>query len=160
MIPLIFRVLLRVLKENQIPVRYLRFPAEPLMPYLKAPTLYLTYAPAGLVKQWLLKFLGLYNRKALLKSKIPSAYFMGVLFSGKMDAARVQEILPHYLRLAEHKGADIEVLLHPGGCKKEDIPWESSAKSFGQFYTASGRKTELQTAMQMINTVREKKEGF
>ncbi len=157
MIPLIFRVLLRVIEENNIPVRYLRFPAEPLLPYLRTPSLYLTYAPAGLVKQWLLKFLGMLNYKALLQSKIPSAYFMGVLFSGKMDTARVEKILPHYLRHAARKGADIEVLLHPGGCEKADIPWESSARSFGKFYTATGRKEELQTAIQLNNI---EKEGF
>ena len=37
---------------------------------------------------------------------------MGVLFSGNMDFARVGRILPYYIRLAERKGADIELLLH------------------------------------------------
>ena len=82
---------------------------------------------------------------------------MGVLFSGNMDFARVGRILPYYIRLAERKGADIELLLHPGGCGKTDIPWESSSKSFGKFYTAAGRKEELLTAIAIKNT---QKEGF
>ncbi len=157
MIPLIFRVLLRVIEENQIPVRYLRFPAEPLMPYLKTPSLFFTYTPSGLLKHWLLKVLGLRNRKALVKSDITSALFMGVLFSGRMDALRVQKILPHYLRLAARKGMDIEVLLHPGGCATQDIVWKSSAKSFKKFYTSPDRSEEFLTALQLKKV---QKEGF
>ncbi|MBQ4145216.1 MAG: ChbG/HpnK family deacetylase [Clostridia bacterium] len=42
MIPSVFRALSEVLKEEQIKVEYIRIPAEPLLPYIKTPSLYLT----------------------------------------------------------------------------------------------------------------------
>jgi membrane-associated HD superfamily phosphohydrolase len=61
----------------------------------------LSYSPVGLVKQWLLKFFALINRKSFKQANIPTAYFMGVLFSGKMTAPFIQKVLPRYLKLAE-----------------------------------------------------------
>ena len=57
MIPAVFSALLRVLEDEKIHPEYMRIPAEPVLPFIKTPSLYFTYSPINLIKQWLLKFL-------------------------------------------------------------------------------------------------------
>ena len=63
MIPLIFKTLIEVIKEEGVNASYLRIPAEPLKPYIFTPSLYLSYSPTGIIKQWILKILGFVNKK-------------------------------------------------------------------------------------------------
>lgn len=138
MLPPVFNALLQVLKDEKMNIEYMRIPAEPILPYLKAPSLYFTYRPVNLIKQWFLKFLWLCNKR---KAKhIKKAYFMGILFSGKMDEKRVLKILPAYEKLARKTGADIEVLFHPGFIEQEK---EIENIVFPKFYFSENRKTEF-----------------
>ena len=93
MIPLIFRTLMRVIREEDVDVEYIRIPAEPILPFIKSPSLYLTFSPVGLVKQWLLKFLNLVNRREFKKANIKSAAFMGILFSGRLTEDKINKLL-------------------------------------------------------------------
>lgn len=138
MIPLVFRTLMRAIRDENINVNYIRYPAEPILPYLKVPSLFVTYRPISLVKQWLLKLFGMMNKKELKQSGIKTAYFMGILFSGYMDKKRVLKVLPHYLALARKNKRDIELLFHPG-YEKNSVGFK---KKFYKFYFSSGRKTE------------------
>lgn len=141
MIPAVFNAILRVLKDEEINVNHIRIPVEPLTPFIMTPSLYHTYNIVNIIKQWLLNFLWLFNRR---KAKnIRDAYFFGILFSGKMDAKRVAKILPRYKKLAEKNGADIEVLFHPGYTDKlsnENVVFE-------KFYLSDDRKTEFDSVM-------------
>lgn len=145
MIPAVFKALMRAVRDEGIQVRYLRMPIEPIVPYLRQPSLYITYCPINLLKQGLLKLLGLINSAEFKESGIKTAMFMGVLFSGHMDAARVKKVLPHYIRLAEKKGMDIELLFHPGYTESGDAVMDDKKKGFNRFYAAGGRKTEYNT---------------
>ncbi len=109
MIPAVFRALLKVIKDEKINLEHMRIPAEPLLPYIKIPSLYFTYRVVNVIKQWLLKFLWLINKRHISKNEIHSSYFMGILFSGKMDEKRVNKILPKYIKMSEKNGRDIEV---------------------------------------------------
>ena len=143
MIPLIFEELLAVIREENLKVQYMRYPAEPVLPYLKTPSLYLTYHPVNLIKQWLLKALGVVNRHSLQNAGIRTGCFMGILFSGHMDERRVKKVLPHYLKLAEKKNSDLEVLFHPGYMEEGDSVLDIHKTGFNKFYASSGRKTEF-----------------
>ena len=149
MIPLIFKVLMQVISDEGINADYIRVPSEPVMPYLFAPSLYFTYKPANIAKQWVLKFLGSVNKKELEKSGINTAYFMGILFSGKMDEKRVNKVLPHYQRLAQKNGKDIEILFHPGYLKSGENVFDEEKKSFKKFYFSKGRKIEFDTVKRL-----------
>ena len=70
MIPLIFKTLMRVIREQEVLVEYIRIPNEPILPYIKSPSLYFKISPVGLVKQWLLKFLNFVNRKHIKKANV------------------------------------------------------------------------------------------
>ena len=145
MIPLIFKTLMRVIREEGLKVSYLRIPNEPLLPYIYTPTLYFEYNPIGLIKQWLLKMLAFANRRELKKSKIQSAYFIGILFSGKLNEARIRKLLPHYLKLAKKHNKNIEIGFHPGYIKDGEKLLDGSRQDFRKFYFSPWRNIEHET---------------
>lgn len=149
MIPAVFRALNKVLFDEEIKITYMRIPAEPIMPYIKTPSLYFTYKPINIIKQWLLKLLWTLNMREAKKYKIPTSYFCGILFSGKMDEKRVSKILPKYKELAKKDGKDIEVLFHPGfmDVDKEDINHKNIV--FKEFYLSKNRKTEFDSVIKI-----------
>ena len=149
MIPAVFKALLKVLNDEKINPDYMRIPAEPLLPYIKTPSLYFTYKPINIIKQWLLKSLWLINKSQARKYNIPASYFFGILLSGKMDEKRVSKILPKYKKLAEKSGRDIEVLFHPGytnGCESD---LKDKNIVFEDFYLSPNRKTEFDSVMKI-----------
>lgn len=143
MIPLVFGTLLKVFSDMKIKPEYIRFPSEPVLPYIKRPSLYRTYKPVNITKQFTLKFLGLFSKTKLKSSGINTALFMGIMFSGHMDKARVEKIIPEYLKLAEKKKADIEILFHPGYMLSGEKTGFS--EKFSRFYFSENRKTEYDT---------------
>ena len=143
MIPAVFKTMLKVLSDEGITAEYVRIPAEPVIPYIKAPSLYFTYSPINIIKQWLLNGLWLINKREAKNYKIPTAYFMGILFSGKMDEKRVSKILPEYVKLAKKNGKDIEVLFHPGYINKNEVDFKNKNIVFEDFYFSENRKTEF-----------------
>lgn len=149
MIPAIFKTLLRVLKEENIKAEYIRIPAEPLMPHIMTPSLYFSYKPANILKHIILSFFKLLNSGAFKKSGLKTAYFMGILFSGDMTSDKIQKILPRYIKLAEKKNADIELLFHPGYAKRGEFKEFRARESFIKFYLSKQRKKEYNTLMQI-----------
>lgn len=145
MIPLIFKTLMRVIEDEGLNVEYMRIPAEPISPYVFTPSLYFEYNPIGLIKQWLLKMLAFANRRELKKSKIQSAYFMGILFSGKLNDARIRKLLPHYLKLAKKHNKNIEIGFHPGYIKNGEKLLDGSRQDFRKFYFSPWRNIEHET---------------
>ncbi len=149
MIPAVFKALLKVLNDEKIDLKYIRIPTESLLPFVKTPSLYFTYTPINIIKQWLLNFLWLINKKEAKKYKIPTSYFFGILLSGKMDEKRVKKILPKYIKMAEKDGRDIEVLFHPGYLEKSEIDFKNKNIIFKKFYSSENRKTEFDSVMKI-----------
>lgn len=149
MIPAVFRALMRVLRDENIIVQHMRIPSEPILPYLTTPSLYLTYNPVNLLKQWLLKFLWKLNKRQINREQIPTSLFMGILFSGKMDEKRVAKILPKYQKLAQKSGKDIEVLFHPGIADQKEISLQNKHIVFHKFYFSKNRTTEFDSVIKI-----------
>ena len=145
MIPYIFRTLMRVIKDEGLKVKSIRFPAEPTLPYIFTPSLYLEYSLAGLIKHWILKILAIWNRKELKKSGIDFSYFMGVMFSGKLTERRIKKLLPRYMKLAERNNRDIEIGFHPGYIESQEDLIKGKRESFTKFYISSWRNKEYDT---------------
>ena len=150
MIPSVFKALVKVLKEENIKVDYLRIPAEPLMPFIKTPSLYFTYSLVNIIKQWLLNLLWLIDKKELKDFNIPTALFFGILFSGEMDQKRVAKILPQYIKLANKTSRDIEVLFHPGYLEENETDFKNKNIVFKDFYLSKNRKTEFDSVMELV----------
>lgn len=149
MIPAIFKTLISVLKDEKINVDYLRIPAEPILPFIKKPSLYFTYSCINLIKQWLLKLFWVIDKKYLRGFHVPTAYFLGILFSGKMDEKRVTRVLAEYVKKAKKDGRDIEVLFHPGYADKNVKDLKSKNIVFEKFYLSENRKTEFDSVMKI-----------
>lgn len=149
MIPAVFRALVKVLSDEEISLKYMRIPVEPILPYIQTPSLYFTYKPINIIKQWLLKFLWLINKKQAKKFGISAPYFFGILFSGKMDEKRVNKILPKYKKLAEKKGRDVEVLFHPGYTDLQKNDLKNNNIVFNKFYLSPDRKTEFDSVIKL-----------
>ena len=141
MIPLIFRTLMRVIREEDVEVEYIRIPAEPILPFIKSTSLYLTFSPVGLAKQWLLKFLNFINRKEFKKSNIKSAAVMGILFSGQLSKDKINKLLPYYLQ----QNKNIEIVLHPGYLERGEALIDGCKPSFEKFYYSKWRRVEYNT---------------
>ena len=153
MIPGVFRAMLKALQEENITPAHIRIPVEPLLPFIKAPSLYLTYKPINIVKQWLLNLLWLFNKNEAKKHNIPMSCFLGILFSGEMDEKRLMKILPAYSRLAEKRGWDIEVLFHPGYLEKPDPGFGEKHVVFDSFYLSENRRKEYDSVMKFQKEV-------
>ena len=145
MIPLVFSTLLRAIRDLGLKVSYMRIPAEPIGPFLREPSLYLTYRPTNLVKNAVLNFLWYFNRKQFRESGISTAIFCGILFSGEMDQRRLAKVFPHFLRLAQNRGMDLEFLFHPGAILPGEPFLDPKKTGFCDFYRSSGRLTDGET---------------
>ena len=149
MIPSIFKALVRVLEEEDINLKHIRIPAEPLYPFITTPSLYFTYGAVNIIKQWTLNFLWMLNKHQAKKHHIHTSYFFGILFSGKMDEDRVMKILPKYTRIAEKHGKDVEVLFHPGYSDESGNEFSGKNVAFKHFYSSDNRKTEFDSVMKI-----------
>ena len=159
MIPLVFKTLMRAIRDEQVTVSAIRIPAEPLSPYLLTPSLYTAYPLTGLIKQWLLKCFGLINRRELKRADLPYALFMGAVFSGHLTEDKIAKLLPRYARLAEKCGRDIEVALHPGYLEEGEHLIEGCRPSFETFYFSPWRKKEYDALMHLTRYTSVTKEG-
>ena len=144
MIPLVFRTILRIIEEEDISVQYLRVSAEPVMPFLREPSLYHTYRPVNVIKNIVLNFLWLFNRKKFRISGIQSALFCGIIFSGNMDKDRIMKVFPHFYEKAKKQGCDLEFLFHPGYIEDGEEFMDPYKEAFQQFYLSEGRKVEYE----------------
>lgn len=149
MIPSVFSSLLKALEEEGIKADYIRIPAEPLMPYIMTPSLYLSYSPVNLIKQWLLKLLFWKSRKKFKKCGAKTAYFMGILFSGRMDFDRVDKILEKYKTIASKNDADIEILFHPGYTNTDENLPDAVRGDFKKFYLSDNRRLEYDSILKI-----------
>lgn len=156
MIPLVFKTLVKVIKDEGINIENIRFPSEPILPYILTPSLYFKYGVTGIIKQWLLKFLGFINNKELKKLNIKPNIFMGVIFSGCVTEEKIKKILPKYLKIANKNGKDIEIALHPGYVEKGEHLIKGCRAGFEKFYFSQWRKVEYET---LLNLNKAKKEG-
>lgn len=141
MIPLVFKTLMRVIKDENVDVEYIRIPDEPILPYIKSLSLYLKYSPVGLAKQWLLKFLNFINRKEFKKSNIKSAAVMGILFSGQLSEDKINKLLPHYM----NQNKNIEIVFHPGYLERGESLIDGCRPDFEKFYYSKWRRVEYNT---------------
>ena len=146
MIPLVFKTLMRVIKEENVEVEYIRIPAEPILPYIKSPSLYFKFRPIGLIKQWLLKFLKFVNRKELKKANIKSALFMGIMFSGQLTEDKINKLLPYYKKQNEN----IEIAFHPGYLESRESLIDGFRQNFKKFYYSIWRRIEYDTLLKFM----------
>lgn len=146
MIPAFFSCLCEIIKEDGLQTEYLRIPAEPVLPYISAPELYKSYFSLNFIKQQTLKFINLFNKSKLKSMGLKQNDFFGIMFSGNMNEKRVNRLLNAFVRHAERKNRDLELLFHPGFVETAEGKNAMKEYKFSTFYLADGRKKEFLAA--------------
>ena len=144
MIPLVFDTVMEIIRENNIPVRYVRLSSEPLFPFLITPSIYRYIRPINIVKNVLLNIFNIWDKKQLMSTGIPTNLFWGLMFSGDMNLTVVSKLLPRFQRIARRKGMPLEVLSHPCPIKELADCLDSRKKTFISFYISPGRYREAE----------------
>ena len=124
MIPVVFDAMMDVIREENLPVSYIRIPREYLRIYLPHLKNLQELSPINIVKVMILNFLSLRAeiRYGKILKNLEKKLFMGVFLSGRMYYENVIHLLPGALALAEKLGMGLEILGHPGGVfEQEDI---------------------------------------
>lgn len=157
MIPIVLASIFEAVRELKqdgvcVPeVSFLRIPAEPIMPFLKHPSLWGSYRPINLVKNMVLNVLNIADRHLLLPYQKKTAVFWGILMSGKMDLKRVQILKKEFLKIADKRNLPLEILCHPGGAEKPDDLMDVQNQDCVRFYLSDARTIEKEM-MQKIES--------
>ena len=133
MLPLVFDAIMDVIKENKLPVSYIRFPREELDVYRKASGKIQKIKPVNLLKVLVLNMLARRNERKyvdeLTRLGVQKKLFMGVMLSGHMFYDDVKECIPYAADILADRGLkDMEILFHPGDVTDPDEVKEITSK--------------------------------
>lgn len=142
LIPAVFDALMAAVQSRECTLAFIRIPAEPLLPFLRTPSVWLHIPPINWVKHWLLNRLWKRNRKKLPEADRISAVFCGIFLSGRMTAAHVGAVLPYLQEYAGKKHMPLELLFHPGGYDDRSDALDPDLEGFVKFYLSPQRMQE------------------
>jgi len=144
MLPVVFDALMGVIREDNLPVTYIRIPKENLGIYKKHWKTIRHLAPINLVKVIILNLLAMRNRihYGNYLNSLDQKIFMGVLLSGRMFLENVAPLIPDAVRLAEKKHYGLEILAHPGGVYEPEDIRQLTFKNDVSFLTSDFRRRE------------------
>ena len=120
MLPVVFDALMEAIKENQLPVCYIRIPSEPVGLYLRHLFHIFPFHPINLVKTALLRILARRNCRRYKRefAEMEKGIFFGVFFSGNFNYRKFCLLLPEAEKLSA-QGVHVEFLAHPGAVYEE-----------------------------------------
>lgn len=151
MIPVVFDALMEVIRDEKIPVSYIRIPAEPASVYLKSFFRILPFPPINIIKSILLSILAQINRhrwKEML-GHMEEHIFLGVLLSGCFDLRRMKAVLPDAESMAEKLCRGLELLVHPGAVLEAEDIARVTSENDRRFFTSSARQAESEALMRI-----------
>ena len=149
MIPVVFDAMMEVIRDEKLPVSYIRIPAEPVSVYLKNFFRILPFPPVNIIKSLLLSILSYVNRKRWksLLSRMEARVFLGVLLSGCFDLRRMRAVLPDAEALARKRGCGLELLAHPGAVHEESDLIRTTNRNDRLFFTSPARSQEAEALL-------------
>ncbi len=144
MIPVVFDAMMDVIREDRLPVSYIRIPREYPMLYLRHLGKLKDLSAINLVKVAVLNLLArrAYRRYGRELEAMEQKLFLGVFLSGRMYYENVIHILPGAVALAEKLGKNIEILAHPGGVFEEEDISRITSEEDREFLTSRMRDRE------------------
>ena len=152
MIPLVLKTLLKVVEESGREVVYLRVPAEPMKPFLKHKE-FGSYSFINKIKNIVLNVLALFSFFTLRKYKKNTAVFFGITMSGHMDIDRVSALLPDFVKIAEKRGMDLEILGHPGKANSIETVLDPGNIEYSKAPMSEDRHIEKKMFMEIHNAL-------
>ena len=144
MIPVVFDAMMDVIREEQLPVSYIRIPREYPMLYLRHMGKLKDLSLINLVKVGILNLLSwrAYRKYGRELENMEQKLFLGVFLSGRMYYENVIHLLPDAISLAEKLGKDMEILAHPGGVYEENDISQITSADDREFLTSPMRERE------------------
>ncbi|MBR5964530.1 MAG: ChbG/HpnK family deacetylase [Treponema sp.] len=149
MIPVFFDALTDALAQLGTKPEYVRNSQDPILCYMTAPALFKTYSPANIVKCLILNHYSRKVRRWQKKNGLKTNLLCGVFFSGHMDSKRVKKVLPSFEKKCQARGADLEVLFHPGTMLQNELTPEFTKPGFNEFHFSQGRKIEFEALQEL-----------
>lgn len=149
MIPAVFSGICDACREQKLTVAYVRWPAEPLSPYLMHREVWAEIPFQNLMKNICIHILAVINYPALKKAgwKNKTAVFFGMLLTDRMFYEPVKCLLPDFIKYAEQKNKDLEILFHPGGVHPDEGYLD---EKYQPFYMEKNRQMEAETLQSLI----------
>jgi len=153
-VPVAFDALMEVIREESLPVTYIRMPDEPLSLYLRHLFRLMPFPGINIVKVLLLKLLVSRNRRKwnVQLQKMEQKLFLGVMLSGNFDYRRMKTILPAAESLAAEKGIGLEILAHPGSVHLEENLARVTNQADYRFFTSPAREEEGKAFLRLKET--------
>ena len=143
-VPVAFDALMEVIREENLPVTYIRMPDEPLSLYLRHLFRLMPFPGINIVKVLLLKLL--VSRKCrkwkMQLQRMEQKLFLGVMLSGHFDYRRMKAILPAAEAMAAEKGIGLEILAHPGSVRLRENLAKVTNRDDYRFFTSPAREEE------------------
>ncbi|MBF0279569.1 MAG: ChbG/HpnK family deacetylase [SAR324 cluster bacterium] len=136
LLPFVFEILIDL--HHEFRFSYIRLPQERFFFIAENFHSLKNYVSLNPLKNGLLNFLSMRNRKLILENKIDTcAHFVGVLFSGKMTESVVRSALSK-IRFPQDNDQICEILFHPGRALESEQGMRSA-------HYSPWRQTEFET---------------
>lgn len=142
MIPAVLAAVRNVLQSNGWTAEYVRFSRESLGPYLRHPSLWRDIRPVNLVKNVLLNVLAWFDGGYMRDMGVRRNRILGLGISGNLEYRLVSALLPDFQRIAQKRGEDLELVMHPGWGIAPGEGLDMPGGSFEAFYADPGRRRE------------------
>ena len=143
-IPMIWEAFCQVMENEDYELEYLRNPVDPMGPVWSTPSMFWSVPKLNFVKWALLKFLAP-NMQAFKAEGTKIPVFFGIPFTCQMTEERVRALLPKYIKVAEKKGVDLELMFHPGAVRDIEKLMDASQADLVDFYGSEYRDREKET---------------
>ncbi len=142
MIPGVMAAIQAVLAGRGVKAAYIRFSREPLGPYLRHRELWREYRPVNILKNLVLNGFALWDGRYMRRMGLEKNMVMGLVLSGGLEHRLVRALLPDMERAAAKRGAELELVMHPGWGVGPGEGLDVPGGPFEAFYLSPGRKRE------------------
>ena len=149
MIPGVLAAIRDMARQSNYELTYIRWPREPLWPFLRHVSLWRYYRPVNLVKNLVLNLLALPSGRILRQMGLKQNMAMGLMLSGHMAYEPVRRLLPELERIAARRGVDLEVVIHPGWGVAPGQGLDVPGGHLEAFQLSPGRKEEYDCLMKL-----------
>lgn len=142
--PVVWDALCDVVKKKNYDCEFIRIPIEPVIPYFKVPSLYLSYGLLAFPKNIALHFCAIhaYNHPIIPQKNRFSLW--GIIMGGHMDSKRVLKLLPHFKKYGQADDV-LCLLFHPGTLLPDEFSPEYNNPCFRKAESSSNRNLEYES---------------
>ena len=137
MIPIIWKSVCEVIKEEGYKPSWIRISKDPVFPVLTTPSVWKKIPFINVIKWMILKIIGP-TRKNVEKMGVNVPVFWGMFSTLRMEKDIVSKLHAKYEKVAKNKGCDLELMFHPGYSvdrnetldpTRDDL-WEANSSEF------------------------------